>query len=126
MGHSHQVFPNASSTLPQFNLPSVDKVRGTVFGVPAVMAGMWGNTLGVIKLELNWNGKGWVVDKSKTVVEARTTRKPDQTYVEPDPAVTARIARNHAAIAYVRRDWPHRFPHDDVLRRRGDPAAIET
>jgi 2',3'-cyclic-nucleotide 2'-phosphodiesterase (5'-nucleotidase family) len=34
----------------QFNLPGVDKVKGTVNGVPTVMANYWGKHLGVINL----------------------------------------------------------------------------
>ena len=71
MGHSHQIFPNKNSTVPQFNLPMVDKVAGTVAGVPALMANFWGQHLGVMKLELEYTDKSWTVDKSKTVVEAR-------------------------------------------------------
>ncbi len=48
LGHSHQIFPDANSTVPQFNLPGVDKVKGTVNGVPTVMANFWGKHLGLI------------------------------------------------------------------------------
>ena len=71
MGHSHQVFPDPASTAPQFNLPQVDRVAGTVAGVPAVMAGSWGQHLGVIKLELKYGADGWSVDPAGTVVETR-------------------------------------------------------
>ena len=71
MGHSHQVFPNASSTVPQFSLPLVDKDAGTVAGVPALMANFWGQHLGVLALGLEFDGKGWNIDKTKTVAEAR-------------------------------------------------------
>jgi 2',3'-cyclic-nucleotide 2'-phosphodiesterase/3'-nucleotidase len=71
MGHSHQIFPNKNSTFPPFNLPMVDKVAGSVAGVPAVMANFWGQHLGVMKLELAYKDKAWSVDKTKTVVEAR-------------------------------------------------------
>ncbi|WP_437594434.1 5'-nucleotidase C-terminal domain-containing protein [Sorangium sp. So ce1000] len=71
MGHSHQIFPNPSSTVAQFSLPKVDKDAGTVDGVPAVMANFWGQHLGVIKLGLTHDGARWTVDKTKTVVEAR-------------------------------------------------------
>ncbi|WP_437675865.1 5'-nucleotidase C-terminal domain-containing protein [Sorangium sp. So ce131] len=71
MGHSHQIFPNASSTVGQFDLPEVDKDVGTVAGVPAVMANFWGQHLGVIKMGLTHDGERWTVDKAKTVVEAR-------------------------------------------------------
>lgn len=71
MGHSHQAFPNPASTAPDFNLPLVDKAAGTVAGVPAVMAGSWGQHLGVIKLELKYGADGWSVDPAGTVVETR-------------------------------------------------------
>ncbi|XXU13028.1 5'-nucleotidase C-terminal domain-containing protein [Sorangium sp. So ce861] len=71
MGHSHQIFPNASSTVPQFDLPEVDKDAGTVAGVPAVMPGFWGQHLGVIKMGLTHDGARWTVDTAKTIVEAR-------------------------------------------------------
>jgi len=71
MGHSHQIFPNAASTAPQFSLPLVDKDAGTVAGVPALMANFWGQHLGVIALGLEFDGAQWTVDKKKTVVEAR-------------------------------------------------------
>jgi 2',3'-cyclic-nucleotide 2'-phosphodiesterase/3'-nucleotidase len=74
IGHSHQVFPNAASTEAQFDLPGVDKAKGLVHGVPTVMAGLWGKHLGVIGLSLAWNGKAWVIDRSRTTVEARPIR----------------------------------------------------
>ncbi len=103
LGHSHQVFPNAASTVPQFSLPGVDKAKGTVHGVPTVMANLWGKHLGVIKLELSRvNGK-WAVDTGKTVVEARAAQNLDKTYVDADPGVSATIAAEHqATIDYVK------------------------
>jgi 2',3'-cyclic-nucleotide 2'-phosphodiesterase/3'-nucleotidase len=103
MGHMHQNFPNAASNEPKFQLPGVDKVRGTVHGVPSVMAAMWGRSLGVIALALQHDGKGWQVDRAATQVEVRTTRLPDKTLVAADPAFAAMIAPEHAdAIAYVK------------------------
>ena len=127
MGHSHLVFPDAHSKVPQFNLPNVDKVKGTVFGVPAVMAGMWGSTLGVIRLEISWDGKGWVVDKSQTAVEARSTRQADHSHVDPDPAVTAAVAPEHlAAVAYVKTPiGTTDFRMSTYFADVGDPTAIE-
>ncbi|PCC67794.1 2',3'-cyclic-nucleotide 2'-phosphodiesterase / 3'-nucleotidase [Nannocystis exedens] len=71
MGHSHQVFPNAASTLPQFDLPMVDKTAGSVAGVPAVMANFWGQHLGVMKLGLVHSGDRWTIDAGETIVETR-------------------------------------------------------
>ena len=103
IGHSHQVFPNAASTVPQFNLTGVDKVKGLVHGVPTVMANMWGKHLGVIGLHMTHDGQRWVIDKSLTTVEARSAQLPDKSFVAPDPAIAALVAAEHeATIAYVK------------------------
>ena len=103
IGHSHQVFPDAASRVEQFKLAGVDKVAGTVNGVPTTMANLWGKHLGVIKLHLNYDGARWLVDKRLTTVEARSTQRADQSFVAPDAQVAALIAGEHAAtIAYVK------------------------
>jgi 2',3'-cyclic-nucleotide 2'-phosphodiesterase/3'-nucleotidase len=103
IGHSHQLFPNAKSAVAQFNLPGVDKARGLVHGVPAVMANLWGKHLGVIGLHLAHDGRRWVVDTSKTTVETRSAQRSDKSYIAPDPAIGALIAAEHeATIRYVR------------------------
>ncbi len=71
LGHSHQIFPNPTSTAPQFNLPMVDKVLGSVAGVPAVMANFWGQHLGVMAMHLTWDGTAWTHDPAATIVQAR-------------------------------------------------------
>ncbi|KVD88987.1 bifunctional metallophosphatase/5'-nucleotidase [Burkholderia sp. ABCPW 14] len=127
IGHSHQVFPDASSTIAQFNLPGVDKAKGTVNGVPTVMANYWGKHLGVIKLGLAFDGKTWSVDKSQTTVEARSIQNADKRYVEADPSVSAAIAAEHqATIDYVKTpigstDYRMSSYFADV----GDPGAIQ-
>lgn len=103
IGHSHQVFPDAASTIPQFNLPGVDKVKGLVNGVPTVMANFWGKHLGVIKFSLRFDGKNWVVNKDKTKVEARSTKNADGSFVAADAGVAAMVETEHqATIAYVK------------------------
>ena len=103
IGHSHQVFPNAASTVAQFNLPGVDKARGLVNGVPTVMANLWGKHLGVIGLHLRFDGAKWAVDTSQTTVEARAAQLADKSFVAPDPAIAALIADEHeATIGYVK------------------------
>ena len=127
IGHSHQLFPNATSTSPQFNLPGVDKVKGLVNGTPTVMANFWGKSLGVIQMSLVAKDGKWSVDKSKTVVEARSIQNADKTFVDPLPAVAASIAAEHqATIAYVktpigRSDFPMTSYFVDV----GDTSAIQ-
>jgi 2',3'-cyclic-nucleotide 2'-phosphodiesterase/3'-nucleotidase len=103
LGHAHAVFPDAASKAPQFNLAGIDKAKGTVFGVPTVMASLWGKHLGIIGLRLRHDGKRWVVDKDQTTVEVRSTQQPDKTFVAADPQVMALVAGEHAGtIDYVK------------------------
>jgi 2',3'-cyclic-nucleotide 2'-phosphodiesterase/3'-nucleotidase len=103
LGHAHAVFPDAASTAPQFNLRGEDKAMGTVFGVPTVMAGLWGKHLGIIGLHLRSDGKRWVVDKDQATVQVRSTQLPDKSYVAADPQVVALVADEHArTIDYVK------------------------
>ncbi len=98
-GHAHQVFPNAAGTGPQYGLPGVDRVRGTVHGVPTVMAGQWGRQLGVIALALRREHGRWVVEPGRTVAQVRAVAAG----AAPDPAIAALVADEHAAaVAYVR------------------------
>jgi 2',3'-cyclic-nucleotide 2'-phosphodiesterase/3'-nucleotidase len=56
-GHTHQVFPQAGG---QAQGP-IDPVRGLLAGKPAVMPGFYGSHLGVIDLDLAWNGDRWQI-----------------------------------------------------------------
>lgn len=134
IGHSHQTFPDKASTVAQFNMPGVDKEKGTVNGVPTVMSSFWGKVLGVIKLEMTYNGSNWVVDKTKTSVEARSTLKetlpttpPQKIYVDVDPAIATAIKAEHeATIAYVKTPIGQTdFQMTSYFADVGDPAAIE-
>lgn len=51
-GHTHEFFPGDSHP----SSAAVDPVRGTLHGKPAVMAGFYGNCLGVIDLDLDMSG----------------------------------------------------------------------
>ncbi|MDR5781306.1 bifunctional 2',3'-cyclic-nucleotide 2'-phosphodiesterase/3'-nucleotidase [Caballeronia sp. LZ065] len=103
IGHSHQVFPDATSTVAQFNLPGVDKVKGTVNGIPTVMANFWGKHLGVVALSLTYSKGAWSIEKNATKVEARPIQNADKTYVAADPSVSAAIAAEHlATINYMK------------------------
>jgi 2',3'-cyclic-nucleotide 2'-phosphodiesterase/3'-nucleotidase len=127
LGHSHQTFPDAGSTVAQFNLPGVDKVRGTVHGVPTVMANLWGKHLGVIGLHLRRDGQRWVVDKEQTTVEARGIARADKSLVAADPGVLATIAQEHAAtIAYVKTPVGKTdFRLSSYFSDVGDSSALE-
>ncbi len=125
LGHSHQIFPNPTSTVAQFALPEVDKAAGTVAGVPTVMANFWGQHLGVIQLDLERRDGRWAVGSA--IIEARPisttcmagaplacpagtwrtgaactfasscTNVADKTkvYVDADPAIAPLVAAEH-------------------------------
>jgi 2',3'-cyclic-nucleotide 2'-phosphodiesterase / 3'-nucleotidase len=127
LGHVHQLFPNPASKVAQFDLPHVDKVRGTVFGVPAVMANLWGKNLGVIRFDLRHDGKGWTIARDRTVVETRATQQADKSYVAPDPAVLDLVRAEHeATIRYVRTPVGSTdFRMSTYFADVGDPSAIQ-
>ncbi|MYM26046.1 bifunctional 2',3'-cyclic-nucleotide 2'-phosphodiesterase/3'-nucleotidase [Duganella sp. FT135W] len=127
IGHEHLPFPDAASKRAAFNLPGVDKVKGTVYGVPTVMANLWGKNLGVIGLYLKYDGAHWVIDKSRTTVEARSTKQPDGSYVAADPAIAPLVAAEHAAtIRYVQTPvGTSDFRMTSYFADVGDISAIE-
>jgi 2',3'-cyclic-nucleotide 2'-phosphodiesterase/3'-nucleotidase len=127
IGHEHLPFPDAASKRAAFNLPGVDKTRGTVYGVPAVMANLWGKHLGVIGLHLRHDGQRWVVDQSRTTVQARSIQNPDRSYVAADPAISALVADEHAAtIRYVKTPvGTSDFRMASYFADVGDISAIE-
>ncbi|MFC7421864.1 bifunctional 2',3'-cyclic-nucleotide 2'-phosphodiesterase/3'-nucleotidase [Iodobacter arcticus] len=61
-GHSHSYFPDGKNYA---DIKNVDNVKGLVNGIPTVMSGFWGNTLGVLKLNLTFDGKAWKVTNSQ-------------------------------------------------------------
>jgi len=122
IGHAHEVFPNAASKAPQFSLPGVDKVRGTVNGVPTVMAGLWGKQLGVIGLRLRYDGRHWVADRAHTTVETRAI-----VGAAADPAIAPLVAVEHeAAVKYVKTPIGSTdFRMSTYFADVGDASAIE-
>ncbi|MET3381116.1 2',3'-cyclic-nucleotide 2'-phosphodiesterase/3'-nucleotidase [Variovorax paradoxus] len=131
MGHQHTVFPDRSAK-PGFTQAGVDNTTGTVNGVPAVMASSWGKSLGLIKLELEYDGKAWSVDKSKTVVDARSTQTGKDSankavYVDADPAIAPLVDTQHkAAITYVKTPIGSTdFRMNTFFADVGDPGAIQ-
>ncbi len=127
IGHSHQTFPNATSTMPQFNLPNVDKAKGLVHGVPTVMANFWGKTLGVIQMSLVAKDGKWAVDKTKTVVEARSIQNADKSFIEPLASVAKSIEAEHqATITYVKTPiGSSDFPMTSYFADVGDVSALQ-
>jgi 2',3'-cyclic-nucleotide 2'-phosphodiesterase/3'-nucleotidase len=101
-GHSHVVFPDPSFA----SLPGVDVARGTINGVPTVMAGFWGSHLGVVDLTLRRTASGW--ERADGTGTTRGIRRREENRwvpaVQPDPAIEAAVQAEHAGtLAYVRR-----------------------
>ncbi|WP_341366645.1 bifunctional 2',3'-cyclic-nucleotide 2'-phosphodiesterase/3'-nucleotidase [Yoonia sp. BS5-3] len=64
-GHTHELFPGTDKP----GTAEVDPVAGTLHGKPAVMPGFYGRWLGVIDLELRWNGQNWSIHKHQTTLQ---------------------------------------------------------
>jgi 2',3'-cyclic-nucleotide 2'-phosphodiesterase/3'-nucleotidase len=102
-------------------------MKGTVNGVPTVMANFWGKHLGVIALSMTYTNGAWTIDKSATRVEARPIQNADKTYVAADPSIAAAIAAEHqATIDYVKTPvGTTDFRMTTYFADVGDAAAIE-
>jgi len=101
-GHAHLVFPDPSFA----NLPGADIARGTIRGVPTVMAGFWGSHLGVVDLTLRHTAEGWRRVDGTATTRAIRRRENNQwvAAVQPDPAIGAAVKLEHeGTLAYVRR-----------------------
>ena len=101
-GHQHLVFPGPKDFV---GIAGADAARGTLQGVPAVMAGFWGSHMGLIDLALEHGGGRWRV--ADFTVEARPIFRRDGKAVVPlvpDEAAVAAAARpdHEATLAYVR------------------------
>lgn len=102
-GHQHLVFPGSKDFA---GISGADTARGTLQGVPAVMAGFWGSHMGLIDLALEHGGGRWrVADFSS---EARPIFRRDGKTAVPlvadEPGVVAAAKADHeATLAYVRK-----------------------
>jgi 2',3'-cyclic-nucleotide 2'-phosphodiesterase/3'-nucleotidase len=99
LGHAHAEFPGPGFA----GYPGVDLDRGTVFGVPTVMPGRWGDHLGVVDLTLDNAGGAWKVGDSRATLRAIGERGTRRALVDADPLVLQQIGREHQeTLAYVR------------------------
>ena len=98
-GHSHGEFPGRSYS----EHPKVDLARGTINGVPAVMAGRWGDHLGVIDLVMRQDGGRWKVADSRAELRPIFNRETRQPLVAADAELLKLIQPEHeATLAYMR------------------------
>lgn len=101
MGHSHQQFPDGKAYA---GLTGVDNVKGTIKGVQSVMGGFWGNNVGLIKMDLEWDGKQWkrVTASSQLKPITTTDASGAKVYSAVDPEIAKLVKTEHeATIKYV-------------------------
>ncbi|WP_420489567.1 bifunctional 2',3'-cyclic-nucleotide 2'-phosphodiesterase/3'-nucleotidase [Neobacillus niacini] len=97
-GHSHSTFPGNYGTL-----PGVDTEKGTINGVPVVMAGSWGSHLGVIDLKIAKEKGKWLVKDSESELRAIYDKTTITSLAEPDIAVLEAVKEAHEeTIKYIR------------------------
>ncbi|GGO23546.1 2',3'-cyclic-nucleotide 2'-phosphodiesterase [Deinococcus humi] len=98
-GHSHQVFPGPVYK----DIPGADIKGGTINGKPVVMAGFWGNDLGIVDLTLERQGNNWMVKSGQAAVRPIWDAAAKKSLVTPDPAIANAVKAAHeGTLAYVR------------------------
>lgn len=103
LGHSHQIFPSPGDPKARYaHTPEVDNERGTVRGVPAVMANFYGKNLGVIDLAVVFHDGHWQVDRAASKSEVRSVKAGDG-FVAPEAAIEPLVHAEHeGTVAYVK------------------------
>lgn len=79
-GHAHKLFPGNEFAGKQ----GVDLERGTINGIPAVEAGVWGSHLGIIDLHLQYDNHIWTVQSGSSQLRAIYQREQGLASVEAD------------------------------------------
>ena len=100
-GHSHQEFPGPVYK----DIPGADIKNGTINGKPVVMAGFWGNDLGIVDLKLNYDRKAqkWTVQTGAASIRPIWDKTAKKSLVTPDPRIAAAVKAAHeGTLAYVR------------------------
>lgn len=98
-GHSHQVFPGPVYK----SIPGANIDNGTINGKPVVMAGFWGNDLGIVDLTLTKKGNRWAISAGKASVRPIWDAAAKKSLVTPDPQIAAAVKAAHeGTLTYVR------------------------
>ena len=98
-GHSHQEFPGPVYK----DIPGADIVKGTINGKPVVMAGFWGNDLGIIDLKLQKVGQVWKIQDSSSMLRPIWDKAAKASLITPDPRIARAVKAAHeGTLAYVR------------------------
>ncbi|WP_200917110.1 bifunctional 2',3'-cyclic-nucleotide 2'-phosphodiesterase/3'-nucleotidase [Jeongeupia sp. HS-3] len=124
-GHSHSYFPDGKNFA---GIAGVDNVKGLVNGVPTVMAGFWGNTLGVLKLGITYDGAQWKVTQSQGELRAINSKVGNDTVaVAPHAAIGKLVQKEHeGTIRYVSTPVGNtEFRISSFFSQVGDTAAMQ-
>jgi len=98
-GHEHGLFPSEDYA----DVPGVNVEKGTVNGVPMVMAGSWGSHLGVIDLTLERQGESWEVVDAQAEARPIHDAEAEEALVEADQEVVAAVEEAHqGTLKYIR------------------------
>lgn len=98
-GHSHGLFPSDDYA----EVEGVDVEAGTVNGVPMVMAGFWGDHLGVIDLELTRQSGAWTVAGGTAEARPIYDAETETALAETDQEVVDAVSAAHeGTLAYIR------------------------
>lgn len=125
-GHSHLVLPG-----PAFkDRPGIDFEKGTLNGVPSVMAGFWGSHLGQIDLTIQKSGSDYKVVGHSTAALPIFKREAGKVVPmsEPKAEMLASVQADHeATLEYVRRPVGKTSrAMDTYFALIGDNAAMQT
>lgn len=91
MGHTHAAFPDPA--IP--DTANADYTGGRLHGKPAVMATFCGKSLGVIDLDLRWDGARWLIANHKTYL--KKARGPEGEVSTLRHKLSALVAKPHSA-----------------------------
>jgi 2',3'-cyclic-nucleotide 2'-phosphodiesterase / 3'-nucleotidase len=124
-GHSHLVFPG-----PNFkDRPGVDIEKGTLNGVPSVMAGFWGSHLGQIDLVIQKSGSDFKIVSHAAAALPIFKREAGKVVplAEPKAELLAAVQSDHeATLEYVRRPVGRTAKAmDTFFSLIGDNAALQ-
>ncbi len=127
LGHSHAAFPDPGNARSNYaGLPEVDLERGFIRGKPAVMAGFWGRSLGVMHLALRHDGQRWRVDAPASRSELRSVAPTGGTPVAVDVSIAPLVQREHEdTLAWLRTPIGRSdFPMTSHLVALGDSSSL--
>ena len=99
-GHSHADFPNGDGTSFYAKYPGVDDVNGLINGKPVVMAGKFGDHLGIMDVKLTYTDGKWKVVNSKAKLEKIDTKSD----VADKDLINMAAHDHNGTINYVRKE----------------------